>query len=71
MSITPAAEWMLAIGAFVLQSETELVLKSRRVIPARLLAAGFSFQFPLWPDAARGLCERWRRRQAATRSAAR
>ncbi len=56
----PAARWMLEIGAFFLGSETELILKSRRVVPGRLLAAGFTFQFPTWPEAARDLCRRWR-----------
>ncbi len=42
----PATEWMLEVGAFFLRTETELILKSRRVVPGRLLAAGFSFQFP-------------------------
>jgi uncharacterized protein (TIGR01777 family) len=56
----PAARWMLEIGAFVLRTETELVLKSRRVAPGRLLAGGFAFAFPDWPDAARDLCRRWR-----------
>lgn len=56
----PATEWMLELGAFVLRSETELMLKSRRVIPGRLLDSGFSFAFPDWADAARDLCARWR-----------
>jgi uncharacterized protein (TIGR01777 family) len=56
----PATEWMLELGAFVLQSETELILKSRRVVPTRLLQSGFTFQFPAWPDAARELCKRAR-----------
>ncbi|MDX6383994.1 MAG: uncharacterized protein QOK48_1567 [Blastocatellia bacterium] len=56
-----ATEWMLELGAFILQSETELILKSRRVIPSRLLQSGFAFQFPAWPEAARELCERARR----------
>ena len=55
----PATEWMLEIGAFVLRSETELMLKSRRVIPARLLQSGFTFLFPTWPEAAVDLCTRW------------
>ncbi len=42
----PANRWMLEIGTFLLRSESELVIKSRRVVPARLLAAGFEFQFP-------------------------
>jgi NAD dependent epimerase/dehydratase family enzyme len=56
----PATRWMLEIGALVLQTESELVLKSRRVVPGRLLQAGFEFQYPAWPEAARDLCRRWR-----------
>ena len=58
----PATEWMLELGAFVLRSETELMLKSRRVVPTRLLQSGFSFGFPTWPEAAHELCTRWRRK---------
>lgn len=57
----PAADWMLEIGANFLRTETELILKSRRVVPGRLLESGFTFDFPTWPDAARDLCRRWRR----------
>jgi uncharacterized protein (TIGR01777 family) len=56
----PSTEWMLTIGAFFLRTETELILKSRRVVPEKLLASGFQFQFPDWPRAARDLCLRWR-----------
>ena len=56
----PAAGWMLEIGAVVLRTETELILKSRRVVPGRLLAAGFAFEFPDWPSAAADLCRRAR-----------
>jgi uncharacterized protein (TIGR01777 family) len=56
----PATEWMLELGAFVLRSETELILKSRRVVPTRLLDSGFTFQFPTWAEAASDLCARWR-----------
>jgi len=56
----PATEWMLEIGAFLLRTETELILKSRRVVPGRLLDAGYAFQFPTWEEAARDLCTRWR-----------
>ena len=56
----PATEWMLEIGAAFLRTETELILKSRRVVPGRLLQAGFVFQFPSWAEAARDLCNRWR-----------
>lgn len=59
----PAAKWMLEIGAFFMGTETELILKSRRVVPSRLLESGFEFQFPAWPEAARELVERWRRQR--------
>jgi uncharacterized protein (TIGR01777 family) len=42
----PATEWMLEIGAFIIRTETELLLKSRYVVPGKLLASGFKFQFP-------------------------
>jgi uncharacterized protein len=53
----PASAWMLTIGAAFLRTETELILKSRRVVPTRLLAHGFTFTFPTWQDAARDLCQ--------------
>jgi uncharacterized protein len=56
----PAAEWMLELGAFFMGSETELILKSRRVVPAKLLKSGFTFAFPNWPDAARDLSDSYR-----------
>lgn len=56
----PATKWMLEIGAFLLRTESELVLKSRRVVPGRLLADGFAFQYPEWTGAAEELCRRWR-----------
>lgn len=52
----PTARWMLEVGAWLRQTETELLLKSRRVVPARLLKAGFTFQYPTWPDALKELC---------------
>lgn len=42
----PQPKWLLEIGAFLLRTETELVLKSRKVVPERLLEAGFQFRFP-------------------------
>lgn len=56
----PAPEWLLEIGTRLLQTETELVLKSRCVVPTRLLQDGFVFQFPGWPEAAQDLCRQWR-----------
>jgi len=57
----PATRWMLAVGAFLMRTETELVLKSRRVVPGRLLEEGFSFRYPDWSAAAEELVERWRK----------
>ncbi len=59
----PATDWMLELGAFFLRTETELILKSRRVVPRRLLEAGFEFRFPEWSGAAADLV---RRRRAQT-----
>jgi NAD dependent epimerase/dehydratase family enzyme len=42
----PAAEWMLELGAFIMRTETELMLNSRRIVPTRLAASGFRFEFP-------------------------
>jgi hypothetical protein len=52
----PAPKWLLELGCFLLRTESELVLKSRRVIPGRLLAGGFEFRYSHWPEAARALC---------------
>jgi uncharacterized protein len=60
----PATRWMLEIGTFLLRTESELVLKSRRVVPGRLLESGFEFQFPDWTAAAQNLCERARKKIA-------
>ena len=57
---------MLEIGAVFMRTETELILKSRRVVPARLLEHGFTFQYPDWRGAARDLC----RQSAAARDKA-
>jgi uncharacterized protein len=57
----PATAWMAEIGAFALRSDTELLLKSRRVVPGRLLDAGFTFTRPDWPGAAIDLVGRARR----------
>jgi uncharacterized protein (TIGR01777 family) len=54
----PATKWMLEVGAVLLQTETELILKSRRVVPGRLLESGFSFDYPVWNAAASDLCRR-------------
>jgi uncharacterized protein (TIGR01777 family) len=56
----PIPAWMIEIGTFLLRSESELVLKSRWVIPTKLVDAGFTFSFPDWPAAARELVTRHR-----------
>ena len=56
----PASEWMLELGAFLMRSETELILKSRRVVPKLLTDSGFQFEFPTWEAAAADLCRRRR-----------
>lgn len=54
----PATEWMLEVGTFLMRTETELVLKSRRVVPGRLLRSDFDFRYPEWEAAARDLVAR-------------
>jgi uncharacterized protein (TIGR01777 family) len=56
----PTPPWMLEIGTFLLRTESELVLKSRRVVPGRLLDAGFAFSYPTWEQAAPDLVARSR-----------
>lgn len=66
----PASKWMLEIGAVFMRTETELILKSRRVVPRRLLEHGFTFKFPTWRDAVRDLCQQWKlTRDAGLRAA--
>lgn len=54
----PNPNWLVEIGTWLMRTESELVLKSRRVVPGRLLAAGFQFLFPDWPSAAHDLVAR-------------
>lgn len=56
----PAARWMLEVAALFHRTETELLLKSRRVVPGRLTEQGFDFRFPTWPAAVDELCRRWK-----------
>lgn len=59
----PAFEWMIEAGAFILRSESELILKSRRVVPGMLLKNGFKFEFPQWEEAAIHLYVEWRKQK--------
>ena len=56
----PSPAPLIRLGAIFLRTEPELVLKSRRVVPGRLLKAGFEFEFPAWAPAARDLVAQWR-----------
>jgi NAD dependent epimerase/dehydratase family enzyme len=59
----PAATWMLKLGARLIGTETELVLKSRWVLPTRILATGFHFEFEKLEDAFRDILQRVPSRQ--------
>jgi uncharacterized protein (TIGR01777 family) len=67
----PATGWMAEIGAFALRSDTELLLKSRRVTPGRLIDAGFTFNHPQWRTAATDLTSRRRRQPSSSRQTGR
>lgn len=54
----PTTRWMLEIGAWLRKTETELLLKSRRVVPGALLADGFEFEYPTWQEAVKDLVAR-------------
>lgn len=56
----PATKGMIELGTRLMRTESELVLKSRRVVPGRLCEAGFVFAHPTWPEAAADLCARRR-----------
>ncbi|RYG46495.1 DUF1731 domain-containing protein, partial [bacterium] len=55
----PAPALLLEVGAIFMKTETELLLKSRRVVPGRLLEAGFRFKYPDWQEAVGELARRW------------
>lgn len=52
----PATKWMLELGAVFMRTETELILKSRKVVPGWLAGSGFQFKYPEWSAAVRELC---------------
>jgi hypothetical protein len=56
---------MLELGAVFMRTETELILKSRRVIAGRLMEDGFGFEFPTWPEAAADLIAKARSRRSS------
>ena len=58
----PATRWMAELGALAIRTDTELLFKSRRVVPGLLTAAGLEFQHGTWPEAARDLVQRAKHR---------
>ena len=56
----PAMKWMTEIGAVFMKTDTELILKSRRVVPGRLLESGFEFRYSNWEQAVEELVSRMR-----------
>jgi len=58
-----APEFGIRLGCMLMGSESELVLKSRPILPTRLLDAGFRFDHPTWPEAAQHLVRLWRLRE--------
>lgn len=63
----PTWKWMIEVGTFFLRTESELVLKSRRVISRKLPESGFKFRFSTWDKAAQDLCDRAREKHPATK----
>jgi uncharacterized protein (TIGR01777 family) len=61
----PATRWMAELGALAIRTDTELLLKSRRVVPGKLTAAGFEFRHGTWPEAARDLVTRTKRQDTS------
>jgi uncharacterized protein len=63
----PSTAALIKLGALVLNSEAELLLKSRWTVPTRLLEAGFQFEYPEWPGAVRALVKQVRHEGHAAR----
>lgn len=59
----PAYKWTLKIGATLIGTETELILKSRWVVPTKFLETGFAFKYPLLEDALKEIISKVPRRQ--------
>jgi NAD dependent epimerase/dehydratase family enzyme len=59
----PAYKWMLKMGSLMIGTEAELVLKSRWVLPARLIKSGFVFKYPFLKDALDDIITRVPRKQ--------
>lgn len=53
----PTWRWMLELGSAAINSETELVLKSRWVVPERLTELGYDFEYPELEPALRAIVD--------------
>ena len=51
----PAPAWLLEMGAIIMNTETELILKSRWIVPEKLLQEGYTFKFPTLEQALKNL----------------
>jgi NAD dependent epimerase/dehydratase family enzyme len=54
----PSPAWLLKIGAVIIRTETELILKSRWVIPEKLLKAGYVFKYSYLDGALKNILNR-------------
>ncbi len=59
----PVWPGMAEVGAWMLGTDVELMRKSRRALPQKLLDAGFVFEHPTWATAAPDLADRWEQRR--------
>lgn len=59
----PAFKWMLQLGAPIIGTEVELVLKSRWVVPTKILETGFEFKYPLLEEALKDIISKVPRKQ--------
>jgi hypothetical protein len=59
----PASEWMLKMGVAIIGTETELILKSRWVLPTKILQTGFQFKYSLLEDALKSIISKTPRKQ--------
>ncbi len=54
----PSPTWLLKIGAVMIKTETELILKSRWVIPEKLVQLGYNFKYPTVEPALANILQR-------------
>lgn len=59
----PAYKWMLRIGAKLIGTEPELILKSRWVLPKKIVQSGFTFKYPLLEEAIKEIVSKTPRRR--------